>query len=700
LALAAASAVANVRLAMRTRRTAVGPLLAPALALGLAFLALALSPQPAGAATQIESFAFDASTPQAGAHADLSASFSLASTDQSEVAKSVLLNTPSGFFVNPAATPRCTSADFALNQCSPAAQAGLITIRAKHEGDPDSLLGTASVYALAPGATETARFGFVAPTVDIPVTIPVSVRTGADYGLTLSLQNLPQSVPLAGAQIDLWAVPADTSHDAERFPAGSVGNPPGCPGLADAGCLVGPTASAAPQMPLLVNPTACPGGALSSTLTVDTYEDPGDFVTTAATSLPSTGCNQLVFSPGLDADLTTTATSTPTGLDLGLKTFNEGLLNPSGLSSAAIESLVVTLPPGLAVDPDVDGQDACALADFASPSPPGCPGDSKVGSFVIGAPGFGGSLEGDAYFGEPESAGMYRLFLVASGFGMDVKLVAPLRPSPEAGRLALSLSGLPPVPFDAYLLKLASGAGLLVTPPQCGDHPVNAVVGSWNSSLDFTLQRQLTLDSGPGGGACPGPATDVSVSLSPSSLLAGSDSTSVATVTVTDASELGVAGDQLVLSSTDGDEQIGPVTDNGDGTYTATIRSPTAIGAQTITATDLSTDPPIAGSATLLQLGEERTTPAPASTPPPIATSPPVVLRLTGKTPHRTRDRTPTIRFAAEPSGSSFSCKLDRRRFQPCTSPTTLPRLGPGKHTFQVRTADSKTIAYRFVVLR
>jgi hypothetical protein len=29
----------------------------------------------------------------------------------------------------------------------------------------------------------------------------------------------------------------------------------------------------------------------------------------------------------------------------------------------------------------------------------------------------------------------------------------------------------------------------------------------------------------------------------------------------------------------------------------------------------------------------------------------------------------------------------------------TLPRLAPGKHTFRVRTADSKTIAYRFVVL-
>ena len=58
---------------------------------------------------------------------------------------------------------------------------------------------------------------------------------------------------------------------------------------------------------------------------------------------------------------------------------------------------------------------------------------------------------------------------------------------------------------------------------------------------------------------------------------------------------------------------------------------------------------------------------------------------LRRKPPHRTHDRTPTFRFAANDDGASFECKLDRKPYRACRSPFTTKPLTPGKHRFQVR---------------
>ncbi len=55
---------------------------------------------------------------------------------------------------------------------------------------------------------------------------------------------------------------------------------------------------------------------------------------------------------------------------------------------------------------------------------------------------------------------------------------------------------------------------------------------------------------------------------------------------------------------------------------------------------------------------------------------------------HRTRDRTPSFRFAADEPGSSFECKLDRKPFRPCRSPFASRRLAVDRHSFQVRARE------------
>jgi hypothetical protein len=112
------------------------------------------------------------------------------------------------------------------------------------------------------------------------------------------------------------------------------------------------------------------------------------------------------------------------------------------------------------------------------------------------------------------------------------------------------------------------------------------IAGGWALALAATAQAV-------------GPATAISLSLSPSSIVADGTSTTTATVRVTDNSvpPVGVAGEKVALSSSDPGEKIGTVTDAGNGIYTATITSSTAVGAATITATDGG----ISGQATLTQ---------------------------------------------------------------------------------------------------
>jgi hypothetical protein len=79
---------------------------------------------------------------------------------------------------------------------------------------------------------------------------------------------------------------------------------------------------------------------------------------------------------------------------------------------------------------------------------------------------------------------------------------------------------------------------------------------------------------------------------------------------------------------------------------------------------------------------------------------------LRRKPAKKTRDRTPTFRFASDESSVHFECKLDGKRFRACSSPLTTKRLGFGPHRFRVRAVDHDGVRdaspadYRFTVLR
>jgi hypothetical protein len=484
---------------MNTGKWLIGLLLATAL--------LALSAGSAAAAVPIESFVTSSTDTQAGGHPDLSTSFVLDNSDESDAARNVTFDAPQGLFGNPNAITRCTASDFALDECPAASQAGIITVRGAYKGDPNFLFGTAPLYDMVPQAIETARFDFVVPVLGLPIAIPVEVRTGGDYGLRFRVSEITQSIPLKSADLTFWGMPALSAHDAQRFPKGSPGTAPGCPEAADTSCIEAPVAASLAPKPLIDNPTLCTGGNLVTTLTVQSYAEP-DHPSQAIGEYPKTdGCEHLTFKPVLSANLTTHAADSPSGLDLGFRV-------PQTLGStptpSSLRQAVVTLPAGLSVNPDAaDGQTSCsdAAAKFGSEAPSECPDEAKIGTVEIGTPALDGPLKGAMYIGEPKPGDQYRLFLILTGFGLNAKLVGSVRPDPETGQLTVYFNELPQVPFETIDIHLfASNRGLMATPSACTIYKVQALFEPWNAVLAAQTSEQfIGISTGPNGAQCPGP---------------------------------------------------------------------------------------------------------------------------------------------------------------------------------------------------
>jgi hypothetical protein len=74
--------------------------------------------------------------------------------------------------------------------------------------------------------------------------------------------------------------------------------------------------------------------------------------------------------------------------------------------------------------------------------------------------------------------------------------------------------------------------------------------------------------------------------------------------------------------------------------------------------------------------------------------------------PHKTHDRTPSFRFAADEHGVTFQCKLDGKPYKACRSPFTTKKLSLGRHVFRVRARDDSgkldpsPASYAFKVVR
>ena len=471
--------------------------------------------EPADAEGKIDSFSVFPLTTQAGAHPDLHVSFTLAEPGSPETAETLHLDLPEGFGFIPHWVTRCTAVDFDLTKCPSNSQVGLITIRATPEEEPESLLGTAPVYALLPDEGEFGRLGFVIPVIDESVIVPVTIRSAGDYGARLSIEGLPQPQALAGASLELWGVPAHAANDADRFPPGSPGSPAGCPGLSDTGCNTS-TKSNLPMGPFLVNPTACEG-SLVATLTLVTHEDPEHETDLAVAYPPVTGCDDLGFDPSLDVALTTEETGSSSGLELELLTPQPQ--SPTTPTASGVESTTVYFVEGLELGDRPPSSSICTTAEAAIglEGPSACPESARVGTVTIDLSTVPEALTGRAYFGGVDSAGRYRVLLLASEYGLDMKLSLLLGDDPEFKEVSAEIPRLPQLPITEIGLNLEPSSGLLQTAGLCGLYPIESFVDSW-SSLSFEFLDSFSLSSGPGATPCPDPAAVPQQTSAPSAV--------------------------------------------------------------------------------------------------------------------------------------------------------------------------------------
>jgi hypothetical protein len=478
----------------------------------VAFIAVlslaALSAIPAQANEEVSEFTIGTSSTRSGGHPDLSAKVRLVNPGQPEVAKNVTVNFPPGVFGNPGAISKCRASDFVVNKCTPAAQAGVVTVVANYESNPNFVLGTAPVYNMETVKDdEAARLSFVAPTVNLPITIPVGVRSEADYGLRMTANSVSQSIVLNSVSMTVWGFPAARSHDVERFKPGEPGAPPGCPGSLKVSCLTAPfPESGLVPYPYIDNPSICTGQPLPVKVEVTTYQDP---IPSSAVSTypPTTECESQKFDPVFNLGLTTHEADAPSGLDIQLKA--QQFLSGNASSQSSLRSGTLTLPEGVTINPDAaDGQTSCtdAQAGFGTAQAGNCPDNSKIGTMDVITPALPGPLEGALYIGAPQPGNQYRAFMVFDGFGIHAKLAASFFPDPSTGQVTMSVADLPQVPFEEFNLHLfASDRGLVATTTRCGIHGANAVLTPWNDQLSPQISRpNVSITSGPHGASCPG----------------------------------------------------------------------------------------------------------------------------------------------------------------------------------------------------
>jgi hypothetical protein len=459
---------------------------------------------------------------------------------------------PPGFVGNPPDVPQCTRGDFDAERCP---NASTIGTAGAYFGSEQGGIGLV-VYNLVPPRGVAAEFGFTLS--DVNTYLDSTVRSGSDYGITTSSDNISQD-QIIGVVTNLWGVPGDPTHDPWR-----VGRFGGCTqeeirkteeDCYSSGYHTGETVIGGVLKPFLTLPTACGKaqpfvirtmswtGVVSERRVFFSHDSTGDALTENDPSVTGfTGCGDLGFGPTITTAPDTAKADTPAGLTVEVKPPLGGLSDPEGLSTSDIQDTTVTLPPGLVINPgQAAGLQACP-AGRPSPSEHRygdaltteaekerneedneavyCPGAAKVGTVTIKTPLIEGAeekqFEGSVYVLRSNPPDL-KLLVAASADGVNLKLVGDVHSCESTGetigsktceapgQLITTFEHTPELPFMVFKLSFSGGAqAALDTPTQCGAYTTNADFTPWSSLFipDFFTSASFGLVEGPSSGPC------------------------------------------------------------------------------------------------------------------------------------------------------------------------------------------------------
>jgi hypothetical protein len=505
------------------------------------------SPAPFG----VERYEFAPENPdgspatQAGSHPfQVTGTFALNQTADiskpAAIPKDLNFDIPPGLVGNPTPFPQCkeaaftTDETFGIDLCPSKTAVGVASFTVAIPNEASGALKTpvtlsAPIFNLVPRAGEPARFGFFA--LDSPIFLDTSVRTGRDYGVTISSDDISETANVIGSQVTLWGVPGDPRHDVSRGW--------GCVGLGRIvlGCTSPEDSVSAPFLTL---PTSCTG-PLQTSLEADSWAQPGS-VLSFAPSKPGEsldGCNHLGFEPSISVAPDGQAANTPTGLKVRVHVPQEISLNPAGLAESDVKQITVALPAGVQVSPSSgDGLQACSNAqigfrgvnpqtgteeftpELPKPLEPGinfCPEASKVATVKIETPLLPNALEGAVYLAAPQNfmegplenpfRSLVAMYLVARDpvSGVLIKFPGKVSLDPVTGQLTTTFEA-PQLPFeDAEFHFFGGERAPLSTPALCGTYMTQASFTPWSGNPPVMPSSGFEITSGSHGAPCADP---------------------------------------------------------------------------------------------------------------------------------------------------------------------------------------------------
>ena len=131
---------------------------------------------------------------------------------------------PPGLVGDPNAVPKCSTRlfntpgdlQFGLDgaSCPNNTQVGVALVEVQPDGEGEPVPLEIGIYNLVPRPGVPAEFGF--NPLGIPIILTPAVRTGDDYGLTVSSIKNNEGERVFGVTTTFWGVPSDPSHDEYR----------------------------------------------------------------------------------------------------------------------------------------------------------------------------------------------------------------------------------------------------------------------------------------------------------------------------------------------------------------------------------------------------------------------------------------------------------------------------------------------------
>jgi hypothetical protein len=416
--------------------------------------------------------------------------------------KEIQVELPAGLIGNPDATPKCTPDEVAHADCTGAAQVGVLNIYTSRNPSGNE----APVYNVVPptgiAAQFAARFsGFVTAHID------GKLRTGGDYGVSADSLDISTGEGVTGVSLTMWGIPGDSRHDSERR----------CPAPGQT-TEAGPCLSGASLVPFLTTPTSC-AGSLTTTMRMDSWQEPAGFVQAAAVMPGMTGCNRLDFSPKISVQPEASVADSPTGLSVDLHVpQNE---NPTGLAEANLKEAVVALPAGVMVNPaGATGRVGCSAAEIElhGPERAQCPEASKIGSVEILSPLVNHPVKGAIYLAQQGNSGAGQgsnpfgsllatyIAVYDPETGVVVKLAGKVSLDEHTGQLTSTFGENPQLPFEDLKLVFFGGSrSPLATPTACGSYATVTALTPWSTpeGAPAIPSSTFSITSKPGGGCAP-----------------------------------------------------------------------------------------------------------------------------------------------------------------------------------------------------